>query len=324
MLDELGLGPAVEWLTGNFSTRHAIPVSLALAQLPEISGECATAIFRILQESLTNVAKHANATAVSVTLCSERGEIDLEVSDNGGGIPMARRNNATLACSAWKSEQSILEARCLSQRSGPWHDRARAVAVASGAARGTRMIELSIADDHTMFREGLKQLLAVANHVSISGEARNGEELLAHLAGRKNDVILLDMTMPGRSGVVLIRESRARYSNARTFVLDTHEEQQFIVEALKAGAHGYVTKNSAPDQLILGIERIAAGEQFVSASASQGIIRQLCSAAELTAARLSYREREVLDLIVAGNSVSAIANALSTSIKIPPARTRRT
>ena len=92
MLDELGLGPAVEWLTGNFSTRHAIPVSLALAQLPpEISGECATAIFRILQELLTNVAKHANATAVSVTLCSERGEIDLEVSDNGGGIPMARR-----------------------------------------------------------------------------------------------------------------------------------------------------------------------------------------------------------------------------------------
>src|SRR6478609_8047349 len=92
MLDELGLGPAVEWLTGNFSTRHAIPVSLALAQLPaDVSGECATATFRILQESLTNVAKHANATAVSVSLSSERGEIDLEVSDNGGGIPKERQ-----------------------------------------------------------------------------------------------------------------------------------------------------------------------------------------------------------------------------------------
>ena len=178
------------------------------------------------------------------------------------------------------------------------------------------MIELLIADDHTMFREGLKQLLAVANHVSISGEARNGEELLAHLAGRKCDVILLDMTMPGRSGVVLIRELRARYPNVRILVLSMHEEQQFIVEALKAGAHGYVTKNSAPDQLILGIERIAAGEQFVSASASQGIIRQLCSAARAAPhTRLSYRERQVLDLIVAGNSVSAIANALSISIK---------
>ena len=133
MLDELGLGPAVEWLTGNFSTRHAIPVSLALAQLPpEISGECATAIFRILQESLTNVAKHANATAVSVTLCSERGEIDLEVSDNGAGIPMARRGqNPGLACSEEELEQSILEARCLSLAPR---------AVARPCARGCRCV----------------------------------------------------------------------------------------------------------------------------------------------------------------------------------------
>jgi len=178
------------------------------------------------------------------------------------------------------------------------------------------VIELLIADDHTMFREGLKQLLAASKGVSVGGEARNADELLALLPGRNYDVVLLDMTMPGRSGVSLIREVRAKYPSVRILVLSMHEEQQFIIEALKAGADGYVTKSSAPDQLMLGIERIAAGEQFVSASASQGIIRQLCSAAPAAAhTRLSYRERQVLDLLVAGNSVSAVADQLGISIK---------
>lgn len=88
MLDELGLVPAVEWLTGAFSSRSNIPVTLTLADLDgDLRGDCATAIFRILQESLTNVAKHAQATAVSVTLSCEHGIIDLEISDNGIGLP---------------------------------------------------------------------------------------------------------------------------------------------------------------------------------------------------------------------------------------------
>lgn len=178
------------------------------------------------------------------------------------------------------------------------------------------MIEVMIADDHTIFREGLKQLLAASDCVAVRGEARDGAELLALLARQQCDVLLLDMTMPGRSSVALIREVRACYPELRILVLSMHEEQQFIVEALKAGADGYVTKNSAPDQLLLGIERIAAGEQFVSASASQGIIRELCKAgAAPPHTRLTYRERQVLNLIVAGHSVSAVAVSLGISIK---------
>jgi DNA-binding NarL/FixJ family response regulator len=94
-----------------------------------------------------------------------------------------------------------------------------------------------------------------------------------------------------------------------------HEEQQYIVEALKSGADGYVTKNSACDELLVGIRRIATGEQFISAAASQGLIRQLCAKEEAPHLRLSYRERQVLDLLVAGHSVSDIARRLKISIK---------
>ena len=178
------------------------------------------------------------------------------------------------------------------------------------------MINVLVADDHTMFREGLKQLLAGSAEVAIRGEACDGEELLGLMDTTPCDVVLLDMTMPGRSGISLIRELRRRHPGVRLLVLSMHEEQQYIVEALKSGADGYVTKNSACDQLLLGIRRIAAGEQFISAAASQGLIRQLCAAKEEAPhLRLSYRERQVLDLLVAGHSVSDIARRLKISIK---------
>ena len=178
------------------------------------------------------------------------------------------------------------------------------------------MINVLVADDHTMFREGLKQLLAQSTEIAIRGEACNGEQLLGLMDTTPCDVVLLDMSMPGRSGVALIRELRRRHPGVRLLVLSMHEEQQYIVEALKSGADGYVTKNSACDQLLLGIRRVANGEQFISAAASQGLIRQLCAAKEEAPhLRLSYRERQVLDLLVAGHSVSDIARRLKISVK---------
>jgi two-component system invasion response regulator UvrY len=177
------------------------------------------------------------------------------------------------------------------------------------------MISLIVADDHTIFREGLKQMLAEESDFKIVGEAINGDDLLAQLRSLTCDIVLLDLTMPGHSGITLLREV-AGSEKWRVIVLSMHEEDQYIIEALKAGAAGYVTKNSALDQLILAIRKVVKGELFVSATASQSLIRQARAPQEpLPHTRLTPREREVFDLLVLGRKMSDIARELGLSIK---------
>jgi two-component system, NarL family, invasion response regulator UvrY len=177
------------------------------------------------------------------------------------------------------------------------------------------MIRVFIADDHTIFREGLKQILGDEADVDIVGEATDGDELLARLPSAPCEIVLLDLTMPGRSGLSLLKEI-ATTENRRVVVLSMHEEDQYIVEALKAGAAGYVTKNSASDQLIQAIRKVCKGELFVSSTVSQSLIRQIRAPhAELPHIKLTPREREVFDLLVRGRKMSDIARRLGLSIK---------
>lgn len=178
------------------------------------------------------------------------------------------------------------------------------------------MIRLFIADDHTIFREGLKQLLQEEADFDIVGEATNGDEVLARLPALPCDIVLLDLTMPGRSGIALLKAACALPGDHRVVVLSMHEEHQYIVEALKAGAAAYVTKNSASDQLIEAIRKVVRGELFVSAAAPQELLRQArASATDLPHTRLTPRERQVFDLLVQGRKMSDIARDLGLSIK---------
>ena len=177
------------------------------------------------------------------------------------------------------------------------------------------MIRIFIADDHTIFREGLKQILSDEADIDIVGEATDGDELLSQLPFAPCEIVLLDLTMPGRSGIPLLKEIAAA-ENRRVVVLSMHEEDQYVVEAMKAGAAGYVTKNSASDQLIQAIRKVAKGELFVSPTASQSLLRQFRTPQpELPHARLTPREREVFDLLVRGRKMSDIARRLNLSIK---------
>lgn len=175
------------------------------------------------------------------------------------------------------------------------------------------MIRLFIADDHAIFREGLKQILAEQADFTIVGEATTGDGLVDRLGGLGCDVVLLDLSMPGRSGIPLVRDVAAA-GTVRIVVLSMHDERQYVIEALKAGAAGYVTKAGASDQLIETIRKAAAGERVVSPSASQALIRQMLEP-ELPHTALTPRERQIFDRLVAGLSVSAIARQLDLSIK---------
>src|SRR6266568_4025725 len=126
------------------------------------------------------------------------------------------------------------------------------------------MIRIVVADDHTIVREGLKQVLSSASDFSIVGEAQNGREVLERVRELEFDVLLLDLSMPGRSGIELIKQVHADKPRLRILVLSMHQEPQYAVRALKAGASGYLTKESASAQLVSAIRRVAGGGAFIT------------------------------------------------------------
>ena len=178
------------------------------------------------------------------------------------------------------------------------------------------MIRVVIADDHTILREGLRQLLTSAPDMQVVGEAADGFEVMARVRGEPFDVLILDMSMPGRSGIELIKLVKAERPKLRILVLSMHEEEQYAVRAIKAGASGYVTKDSAATQLVNAIRKVATGGAFISAEvAEQLALGAMPDAQGPLHAKLSDREYEVFLLLVAGVSVSDIAARLNLSAK---------
>ena len=178
------------------------------------------------------------------------------------------------------------------------------------------MIKLVIADDHAIVREGLKRIVSSAQGMEVVGEAANGIEALQRVRELQFDVLMLDLSMPGRSGMELIKLAKAEKPRLRILVLSMHQEMQYAVRAIKSGASGYLTKDSAPAQLEQAIRKIAAGGAFISAEvAEQLALGAMPGSAAIPHESLSNREFEVFGLLAAGVSVTSIATQLHLSVK---------
>lgn len=178
------------------------------------------------------------------------------------------------------------------------------------------MIRILIADDHIIVREGIKQVLSEESSFAITGEAANGLELLTHLREHEFDVLLMDMSMPGRSGVELIKQVKSEKPKLAILVLSMHKEEQYAVRALRAGALGYLTKESAPDQLISAIQKVARGGVSISPGAAERMALELYGNHDsIPHTLLSDREYQVFRMIVSGTPINGIADELSLSVK---------
>jgi len=180
------------------------------------------------------------------------------------------------------------------------------------------MIRVLIADDHTLVREGLRQLLASTPDIRVEGEAANGDEALALLKAGDYDLAVLDMSMPGIAGIELIKRVRVEKPRMRVLVLSMHGETQYAARALKAGASGYLTKEAASGQLVGAIRKIAAGGVHISEAAAAQLVTAQGGAHAGDAAphtRLSNREFEVFRLLVEGLGPTEIADRLHLSVK---------
>ena len=178
------------------------------------------------------------------------------------------------------------------------------------------MIRIVIADDHSIVREGLKRIVSSIEGMEVTGEAGNGTEVMQRVRELTFDVLVLDLSMPGRSGMELIKLIRAEKPQLRILVLSMHQELQYAVRAIKNGASGYLTKESAPGQLEQAIRKVASGGAFISAEvAEQLALGAMPGSQAVPHENLSNREFEVLQLLVADVSMTDIATRLNLSVK---------
>jgi two-component system invasion response regulator UvrY len=177
-------------------------------------------------------------------------------------------------------------------------------------------MRILIADDHAVVRQGLKQILAAEFKQAVFGEASTGQQAL-ELAWRENwDVLVLDITMPGQNGLDVLKAIKKTRPRLPVLMLSMHPEDQFAVRMLKIGAAGYMTKESAPAELVGAVKKVISGGRYVSPALAEKMAAYLAIDVQTAPhERLSDREFVVLRLIASGKTVSAIAQELSLSVK---------
>lgn len=186
------------------------------------------------------------------------------------------------------------------------------------------MIRILVADDHAVVREGIKQILAGEEDMVVEDEAETGQEVLRKVTEKEFDLILLDLSMPGRSGLEILEDIKVMQPKPPVLVLTMHPEEQYAVRVLRAGAAGYLTKASAPQELISAIRKVTRGGKYVTVSLAEKLALALDAGAEKPShEKLSNREYQVLLMLASGKSVSEVAEELCLSAKtISTYRTR--
>lgn len=178
-------------------------------------------------------------------------------------------------------------------------------------------IRILIADDHAIVREGLKQILADTKDMVVAGDAENGNDAIKLARRGDSDVLLLDISMPDKSGIEVLKQVKKESPKIAVLMLSMHREDQYAIRSLKAGASGYLNKQSAPAELVDAIRQVAAGRKYISPALAQELANQVGDENRETPPHetLSDREYQTLVMIASGKTVSDIAAELTLSVK---------
>lgn len=177
------------------------------------------------------------------------------------------------------------------------------------------MVNILIADDHAVVRRGIKQILADEPDINILGEASNADQIMEQLKDVKWDLIILDITMPGKSGLDALIEIKQKSPDIKVLILSMHPEEEIAMSAIKSGSDGYLNKDSVPSELIRAIRKVLQGGKYISTSLAETIILSFDKPDKEPHRNLSEREYQVLCLLASGNTLMQIADKLSLSVK---------
>ncbi|HQU88489.1 MAG TPA: response regulator transcription factor [Denitromonas sp.] len=180
----------------------------------------------------------------------------------------------------------------------------------------SKRIRVMIADDHAIVRQGLRQILSDIEDMEVAGEACNGVEALQLSREGQWDVVLMDVSMPDRNGIDALKLIRKEQPRLPVLILSMYPEEQYAIRALKAGAAGYLTKQSAPEQLVTAIRQVASGKKYVSASLAMELAEAIGEDTDRPLhEKLSDREYQTLCMIASGKTLTQIADELNLSVK---------
>lgn len=179
------------------------------------------------------------------------------------------------------------------------------------------MIKVLLADDHSIVRAGLRRIVEESGDVEVVAEAADGKEAIQKVHDTAPDVAVIDISMPGLDGLEVIGRLRALHPDLPILVLTMHEEEQYVVRAIEAGAMGYITKRSAPEQLVLAIRKIREGKRFLTTAAAETLALRVARGAhgQSPLDMLSMRELQVLRRLAMGQTNREIADAYHISVK---------
>jgi len=179
-----------------------------------------------------------------------------------------------------------------------------------------KKIRILIADDHPIVRAGFKQVISDTQDMTVADEAENGQEVLNLIRKKDYDIVLLDISMPGRNGLEVLKDLKVEKPKLPVMILSIYPEEQYAIRALRAGASGYMTKASAPNELIAAIRKISQGGKYISSSLAEKLTDYLGEdASKPLHEKLSDREYQVMLMIASGKTVTDIAEQLCLSVK---------
>ena len=298
--------------------------------------------YRTAQEALTNISKHAQATRVQIDLSLAGGVLSLEISDNGRGVSeddLAKSRSfgirglherattvggwidlssgphgTTLILSVPLDipDSAYIPSRRTSRTtraSGPTYERV-------ARPRGTCMIKVFLCDDHALIRRGIRDTLSDAPDIEVVGEAGDYGELRALMREKSAEVLVLDINLPGRSGLDVLHALKDEGTAMRVLVVSMYPEDQYAIRALRAGAFGYVNKGGDPALIVSAVRTVAQGRKYVTPEIAQMLVESLTTpAVENAHDKLSDREMQTLVMIASGKRLSDIAEELMLSPK---------
>ncbi|MEK7832180.1 MAG: response regulator transcription factor, partial [Acidobacteriota bacterium] len=178
------------------------------------------------------------------------------------------------------------------------------------------MFKILIADDHAVVRRGLRQIISDEQDFEVVGEAKNGQEVLDLIEVKECDVVVLDITMPDKNGLAVLQEAKLTQPKLPILILSMHPEDQFALRALKLGAAGYLTKESAPEELIGALRKVISGGKYISSTLAEQLVSEISSdSPRPSPERLSEREFQVLRKIAQGKTIGQIADDMTLSVK---------
>jgi two-component system, NarL family, invasion response regulator UvrY len=178
------------------------------------------------------------------------------------------------------------------------------------------MIKVMIADDHAVVREGVKHIFSETPDIKVAGEAANGKEVLENIGKHEYDLLLLDIAMPGRDGLDILKEIKVQKPKLPVLILSMFPEEQYALRALKSGASGYLTKDSIPNELVKAVRKVLRGGNYISSSFSEKLLTEITSnITKPLHETLSDREFQIMRMIACGKTMNEIADELSLSSK---------